>query len=191
MPLTKPQTVLHWRTWSACVEVNCWEMVSGRLSADAQRTREASLYHTVLWRVAEQLALQGHRSVTAEDLRHASYLVATTKVPGWGASCKPMSSMRDLGNREFSRWLVLIALLINPDDLGATMKWEHPEDSAREGLVASLRKSAPEATLRAISARAFDTREWETLSAGQLAWLRRTVGEKQRKWSKPVEAHPF
>lgn len=186
--LTPLQTALHWKRWSACCSANDWTMSQSRLSPDAQRTRGLSIYHKLAWKTAEQLALQAHRSTTAEDLRHASYLVATTKVPGWSASARPVDSMKDLGNREFSRWLNLIALLIDPDDLGATIEWEHPEESARKTLIASLKKAAPEATLRAIAGNAFETREWTNLEIGQLTWLRRQVGDQAKRWNRVREA---
>lgn len=188
MALTVLQTNLHWKRWGRCVDENDWTMVNARLSPEAQRTRGLSIYHKLVWKTAEQLALQQHRGVTAEDLRHASYLVATSKVPGWGASARPVDSMKDLGNREFSRWLVLIALLIDPDDLGATIEWEHPEESARKTLIASLKKACPDANLRAISANAFDTRDWETLNPSQLTWLRRQVGDQAKRWGRVREA---
>jgi hypothetical protein len=185
--LTPLQTAKHWRHWSQVVAANDWTMEQGRLSAEAQRTAGESIFHKFVWRTAGQLALQAHRAVTAEDLRHACYLVATDRVPGWSTSARPVASMRDLGNREFSRVLVLWALLVNPDDLEAGMAWEHPENSEREGLIASIQKAMPDATARAIAGNAFGTRNWENLDLGQLKWLRRAGGEKQRKWNRPVE----
>jgi len=188
--LTGPQTTLHWRRWSACADANDWVMQNQRLSADARRTEAASIYHRLVWKTARELSLQRHGAITADDLRHSCYLVATTKVPGWPQRLRPVDSMKDLDNRTFSRWLALIDLLIEPDNLDATIKWEHPEQGARETLLASLRKAAPEATVRAIAGNAFGTHDWESLDAGQLAWLRRKLGERQKKWSRPVE-QPF
>lgn len=185
--LTVLQTNLHWKRWAACVDANDWAMEKGRISADAQRTRGLSIYHKLVWRSAEALALQAHRGTTADDLRHASYLTATTLVPGWGKSAKPVDSMKDLGNREFSRWLILISLLIDPDDLGATINWEHPDKVEREGVIASLKKHAPEGTLAAIAGNAFGTKLWDTLDLGQLKWLRRQVGDQARRWNRVRE----
>lgn len=182
------QTNLHWKRWKACVEANDWVMERGRLSKDSARTMELSCFHRYVWTGANQIALQEHRAVAADDLRHASYLVATTKVPGWSARARPVDSMKDLGNREFSRWLVLINLLIEPANLDALMKWDHPEQCTREMLIASLKKAAPESTLRAIAGNAFGTHDWESGTDAQLTWLRRKVGEREKKWNKPVEA---
>lgn len=186
MPLTGPQIAKHWRHWGAVVESCDWTSVKGRLGPNAQRRRNESIWQKLVWKAAEQLAQQEHRAVAADDLRHACYLVATTKVPGWPASAQPVDSLSALGNRTFSRVLVLWALLIDPDDIGAGMHWDHPENSERDTLVASLTKAAPDATLRAIAANAYGTRDWENLDLGQLRNLRSIVARSQKRYAKPV-----
>lgn len=190
MPLTESQTKLHWKAWAACAHANSWQMEKGRLSAEAQITRGETILHKLVWRDAERLARQESRGVTADDLRHACYITATTKVPGWPASQLPVTSMKDLGNRSFSRLLVLWQLLIDADDLTAQIKWEHPENSERESLIKSIGRRAPDGVIRAIAGNAWGTRAWELeTDLGKLRWLLRTVSDRDGK-RKPAE-QPF
>ncbi len=159
--------------------------MKGRLDAQAVRTRELTIYHRLVWRDAERLAQQEHRAVIAEDLRRGCYLAATSLVPGWPKSALPVRSMKDLGNRTFSRVLVLWSLLIDDTDLQAIIKWENPDQSERESLVKSIERRAPDATIRAISANAFGTRDWESLThLGQLQTLSRIISDKQKGWQR-------
>lgn len=184
MPLTPAQTTLHWRQWGAVVRANDWRMVKGRLVTEAERQR--SIFHKLVWREAARAAQQESRAIAADDLRHGSYAAATTQVPGWPKSAMPVRSMADLGNRTFSRVLVLWALLIDDEDLGALIKWEHPENSEREGLVKTITRRAPDAVTRAIAAERFGTRQWENLEdLGELRWLLRAVADRAAKFHQP------
>lgn len=183
--LSPAQTSLHWKRWAACVHANDWRDVKGRLDAQATRTRGETIYHRRVWQEAERQAQQKHRAVLAEDLRRGCYLTATTLVPGWPKSALPVRSMKDLGNRTFSRVLVLWSLLIDDTDLEAIIKWENPDQSERESLIKSIERRAPDAVLRAISANAFGTRQWENLTQlSQLQSLSRIVAEKQKDWQR-------
>lgn len=189
--LSSSQTTLHWKRWAACAHANSWSMAKGRLVPEAQATRGATLLHKLVWRDAERLARQESRGVAADDLRHACYITATTKVPGWPASWLPVSSLKDLSNRSFSRLLVLWDLLIDADNLDAQIKWEHPENSEREGLIKSIERRAPDAVIRAIAGNAWGTRAWELeTDLGKLRWLLRTLAEKQTRHHQPIE-QPF
>jgi hypothetical protein len=184
--LTPAQITKHWRDWSAVVRACHWRMAKGRLVPEAESRRNESIWQKLVWRTAEQLARQEHRSVTADDLRHACYIEATTKVAGWPRSAQPVASITDLGNRSFSRVLVLWALLIEPDDIAANIAWDHPEQAERQTIIASLSKSAPEATLRAIAGNAWNMRDWENLDIGQLRDLRAIVARWQKRYHKPI-----
>lgn len=191
--LTPAQTLLHWKRWRACADANDWVETAGRLSADAQRTAGESIHHRLVWRDAEQLAAAEHRAVTAGDLRHACYRVATTAAPGRSSKRPIADSIKDLNNADFSRVLVLWRILIDPEDLAATIDWDHPERGQAEGMVKSIERLAPDATIRAIAGNAFGTRLWEDLEVNKLRWLLRTLREKQAGWGKRKEAHnvPF
>jgi hypothetical protein len=185
MPLTDAQKLLHWKRWNACCHANDWSEAKKRLHPQAQATRDLSIYHKLIWREAEKLALQEHRSVTAEDLRHACYLVATAPSPlnGERAGVRGDASMSKLTNRHFSRVLVLWSLLIEPDDLDALMKWEHPEISEGEGLDKSISRLAPDEYTRTIAGRIYGTRLWEDLDVQQKRNLRRILLERKKNWN--------
>lgn len=196
MSLTAPQLAKHWRRWSAVAAANDWVMEKHRLDlgpTGAGRTRDLSIWHKLVWKCATDLALQAHGAVTADDLRHACYMVATTQVPGWGKRVTPAASIKDLDNRMFSRLLCLwgdekkmAGLLIDLDCIQSNIMWDHPERAASEGLDVTLARLAPEPKLAAICLNAFGTRDWKSLDAGQKRWLLGIVRDKQRAWNKPV-----
>lgn len=190
--LTTAQTAMHWRRWGAVADANDWVMIGGRLVG---MPSQSSFHHRLVWKTAEALALHERRAVTADDLRHACYVVATTAVPGWGQRARPMDSMKDLGNREFSRLLCLWGdgktkrgLLIEPDCLTSQIAWDHPEQDAAAGLDQVLKRSAPDATLRSIAANAFGTRLWEDLDVPKKKWLLSEVKHRVKKWNRPVKS---
>ncbi len=181
------------------MDANDWRMEKTRLVKAARDTAALSIYHKLVWRTAERLALQHSRAITAEDLRHSCYITATTRVPG-GAGVPPVSlrpgvapvtflnwrtcdSMHDLGNKEFSRVLVLWDLLIDPDNLAAQIKWDHPENSEQESLDKSIGKMAPDAYVREISARIYGTRSWEALDNINKRNLRRILSQRRKDWN--------
>jgi hypothetical protein len=192
--LSTLQTTLHWRRWSALVDANDWTMERSRLSPDSQRTAGLSIWHKLVWRAAEALALQAHRAITADDLRHACYLVATTNVPGWSKHARPIASMKDLDNRSFSRLLCLwgdgkakTGLLIEPDCITSAIAWDHPDQDSAQWLVEKLARMAPDAVLRAISENAFGRRDWERLDPGAHRWLFRTLQERKARSNPKLE----
>ena len=200
--LTDPQKLLHWRRWNACVHANDWRMEKTRLVKDARKTAGLSIYHKLVWLGAERLAQQASRGATAEDLRHSCYITATTRVPAPASSpggedtgegeptylnWRVIDSMADLGNKEFSRTLVLWDLLIDPENLAAQIKWDHPENSEAEGLDKSIAKLAPDAYVRKVSARAYETRNWESLDVNQKRNLRRILAYRRKNWNCSVE----
>jgi hypothetical protein len=205
MPLSPSQTSLHWRRWAAVIATNHWRMAKGRMSPDAQLTRDASKYHYSVWRLAEELALQAHRTVTADDLRHGCYLLAATDLKNrFRKSTKVSTSSKDLDNATFSHLLCLwgedesrghklrmYGVLIEPLCVESTMSWDDPGREERRYLVAWLDENAPAATVRAISMNAFGTREYETLAQTQLQWLQRTIRDQQKSWNRPRPASAY
>lgn len=201
MSLTPKQTALHWRRWGKCADANHWFMIGARLSPDARLRADESIYQKLVWRSADQLALAGHRAVTADDLRHACYITATTAVPlasipnggeGRGeevrySMTKPVASLGDLDNRAFSRVMNLWRLLVEPDDLDAAMNWDHPENDERRRYIAVIKKCARgTAYVGSIAANIYGTRLWEDLDVMALRNLCRILGERQKAWSAEV-----
>lgn len=179
--LTDAQKLLHWRQWNAVCHAHDWRMEKARLAPAARASQDRTIYHRFVWREAERLAAQAHRAVTADDLRHACYRVATTAVPGWPKGARVAESLSDLDNRAFSRVLVLWALLIDDEDLSAQIKWDHPERSEAEALDKTIPKLAPDAYVREIAARIYGTRSWENLDVGEKRNLRRILCDRRAR----------
>ena len=181
MMTEKQQRRFYFPAWNECARANDWVMVRGRLLADLVAQRQEFLKWPQVAAdaglsvldYAEQLGLQEHRVVTAEDLRHGCNLVAT-------AGRKQSSEA--LTNAELNRVVVLFRLLKEPEDLDAVMEWLHPDIADKRSLVGYLKRLAPEATLIAICRNAFGTIYWEGLDESKLRWLIKTVKEKNRSW---------
>lgn len=195
MPLTPKQIKMHWtHAWAAVERANEWVMVKGRLHPDAGRTRGASFWHELVWKTADGLALQARRAVTADDLRHGCYLAATTKVPGWPASRKPVDSLNELDNRSFSRVLALFRLLVEPTDIDAGLEWGDPTRDERGRLIWTIQhNTCGEAYVSKIAADIYGTRLWENLDTEQLRKLNRIIWARQKEQDQPVAAanQPF
>jgi hypothetical protein len=177
--ISDKQNTLYWRMWSRVVNANDWRMSKGRLiSPLAPHT--SHLGRRVL-ALATDLARQLHRSVTADDLRHACHVAAVGHE----------KSHKDLTNTEFSRVLTAFKLLIEPDDLDAQMDWDNPDRDARRSLVAGINKIAPHAAIDAICKNAFNNYNspfWEDLELGQLRWLLRTLKDCASRRLRPIRA---
>lgn len=187
--MTSAQRIrFYFPAWRKCAAANDWVMVRGRLVADlaAQATDTFGPDHPLtilkprLIGIARRLALQEHRSVTADDLRRACNFIVSGK----------SIHSDDLNNSQVSRVVDLFHLLQDENDFDAVAKWENPQLSERESMKRYLAKLAPDATVRAIAANAFGTRLWEDLEDGEIRWLLKTVkGQRnvgQRNKSQPT-----
>jgi hypothetical protein len=135
---------------------------------------------------AKQTALQEDRNVAAEDLRRACTLVATSALDIKAATI----SSKHLDNKQVNHLVTLFRLLIDPDDLKAVTDWMHPESVQLRGLVETLRKMAPEGTLRAIFHNVYHTKNWEDGNRQQLIWMIRELKGRQKTWHRePVMAN--
>ena len=174
---------------------NGWKMAGGRLIPDAQRTRALSIYHAVVWRAAEKMALRDHCGVTADHLRRGCYVTATEHLRTLRKSTRVTDSSKELDNAAFSHLLALwgdekdrAGLLIEPDCLTSSMAWDHPEQDAIRGMEAMIEQAAPPARITAICRNAFDCANWRELAPSQKQWLLRTLRGEQKKWHQPVAA---
>jgi hypothetical protein len=175
--MTDKQNTLYWRMWGRVVDANDWRMSKGRLISPLAR-HTSNLGQRVLVLAAE-IAQPQHRSVTADDLRHACHVAAVGHE----------KSHKDLTNAEFSRVLTTFKLLIEPDDLDAQMDWDNPNRDAHRSLVAGINKIAPHAAIDAICKNAFDNYNspfWEDLDLDQLRWLIRTLKDRAARRLRPV-----
>lgn len=176
------QRRFYFPVWNTCAVANGWFMVKGRLRADVQSQKSEvqgwseparELCLKVLTS-AEQLALQQHRGVTADDLRRGCNLVAAGKV-----------SSGDLDNKQTNRVVALFKLLTDPDDLDAVMNWLHPEKAEHGSFVAFLKKRAHEGLIITIAQNAFDTKDWESLPIEKLRWLAKELKGREPKFKRP------
>ena len=141
--------------WGAVCAANAWRMARGRLVPEADASRERTGEHRDVWMLAEQHALQQHRSVTVDDLRRGCGAVVTRK----------FCSTYDLTNKQFTRLLDLFALLIDPDNLTARRYWDHPELREREQVLKTIHYLAPEAYIRELARARFQNSAWEMAAA--------------------------
>jgi hypothetical protein len=195
MSLSPAQTKKHWNHWKQVVAANDWVMAGGRIDTGCARTADESFWHRGVWKIANALALDARRKATADDLRHACYLFATTSVPGWPSSRKPVDSIKDFGNAGFSRLLVLFRLLvaIGTDDVDAACEWEDPQREERERLVWRIEHSVVgSAYAEHVSFDMYGTRDWRNLPIERLRSLNRLIWGRQRAQGQPVSANePF
>ncbi len=187
--MTELQNTLYWRRWSAVCHANDWVWVKGRMKGEA--LRDASEHHVAVWRIASDLAVQQHRAVTANDLRHGCHVYAFGRDIGH----------QEMTNAQFSRLLCLWGngkggeqrmdgLLIEPLCLTSMEHWLDTE-----GKLDSIQRTkwfiqhaAEDAYVRHISADKFGTRMWEWLDATQLRQLAMTLSRAKKRWQEPVPA---
>ncbi len=160
----------YFPAWNRAFAAN-WESERGRLGARAGR--RASEWLTAVIAAANELARQQHGAATADHLRHACHLVALGK----------NKSSHDLTNAEIDRVVNLFALLEDPEDLDAVMKWQHPEIGERQRCVRWIESLAPYATIVAVARNNpfgadFDFGDWQSLEIPQLKWLGKTLRER-------------
>jgi hypothetical protein len=171
------QRKFYFPAWNRAAGRHDWVMRGGRLVGkrlDVFGLAQVNGLYQRVWAAAAERALQGHRGVTAEDLRHGCHVVALGQDKGSG----------DLTSGECDRVVCLFRLMADPDDLDAQIAWEHPEEGEKKRLKWVIGQAAPEAYISAISKDRFGTIFWETdLSAGQLRQLLMTLKGRQRKWS--------
>ncbi len=225
--MTEAQHHLYIRRWICVVRANHWVMRKGRLvenavgnpargdarptdegaaRGDARPTdiqaTEVSEWHALVWTAAEQLALQQHRAVIADDLRKGCHMVA------FGSA----KSSKLIENKEFNRLLVLwgndrplhegglAGLLIDPLDLASISAWRNPDVTERNSFVAFLRSKAHEGLLITIAQNAFaevrsQEKSWDELELSKLRWLATQLkdrrGSREERREREYVAGPF
>jgi len=181
------RTRYYFPAWHRACESLGWRMERGRfigLRKPVHGVADVDALYQRVWMAAEALALQAHRAITAEDLRHGCHVAALGRD----------KSANDLTNAELDSVVSLFKLLHEPDDLDAIIAIQHPENAERKRLVIGLRKRAPEAKLvsiaRNLKAWAGEWEEpfWEDLPLAGLRVLSRIISREQKKWNQPVAA---
>jgi hypothetical protein len=180
--MTSKQEKYYWRLWGRVVAANDWRLVKGRWQVDVARNRAHSPLHARVWDAAAARAAQEHRAPTADDLRHGCHAVAAGRDKGHA----------EFTNAEFDRFVSLAALLIDRDDIDASMQFAAPEIGERRRLVARIQSVAPEAYVCEICRHRSDWDYhdpfWEDMPIAQLRQLLLTVKERTRAWTRPVPA---
>lgn len=165
---------LYWPAWGRAFRRN-WAMERGRLSRLPDATNSEWMDAVVVNALA--LARRHHRAPIADDLRHACHAVA----------CGRAISSKDLNNAQVDRVLTLFALLEDPDNLDAVMRWQNPQLDAERRVDWAITHTAPEAYVRQIAGDKYGTRMWEWLDIGQKRNLLMTLKNRQAKWNVPVK----
>jgi len=196
----KQRKFYYFAAWRRCAESLGWVMAGGCIKAVLDdQVEEARMYqrmqqHSPAWderlqviATAQHLALQAHRAVTADDLRHACTWLVTKG--------RTTASSR-LKHAEISRCVHLFNLLQDPDSLSAIDAWLDPEDAERRSFVRFLENQNPK-TLGAIRAIAADRwpnadRPWNFRPLDDIKWLWSQVRDRVRKPRTPQPADiPF
>jgi hypothetical protein len=132
----------------------------------------AGAQQPAIWKIAEALADQSCRAVSADDLRHACHIHALGKDV----------SHKDFTNAQFDRVLLLLGnerdipgLLIEPDHIKSQTLWDNPDIARKDSLIRSLRAAASHKYICAITQDVYGTIFWEDLDANTLAALLRRI----------------
>jgi hypothetical protein len=185
--MTPSQNSKYWHRWSAVCQANRWSQSKGRLVENA--VQDASQHHVAVWRIAENLALQDCRCVTANDLRHACHVYAFGRYIGHDS----------LTNTQFSRLLVLwgdergiCGLLIDPDQIDAQTFWDHQDLAKKESLIRSISALAKEEYIKKITDSIWGTIYWQDLDAtALLGLLRKLKGNRPTNPAAYENSDPF
>jgi hypothetical protein len=165
--MTASQAKKYWRRWSAVCRANHWRWLKGRLVPEA--ASEISPHHVLVWNVARARAVQQHRGVIADDLRHACHILALR-----GRD----KSHGDLTNAEFNRLLCLwgderqmAGLLMEPDCLASAINFDHPENQTTEQVAWWIGNRCSPDYVRAVCHEMFGTPDFRGLDPKQLRGL--------------------
>lgn len=168
----------YFPAWQAVVRAYGWRKSKGRLvTADTAPSAGEELTRVQV--LATQRALQAGRSLTVEDLRHGAHIVALGRD----------KSSADLTNADLDRVVTLFAVLADPDNLAARLKWDaylRGEDPGAVARVEYFIRRAPEAYVRAVSHGRFGTRQWEALTVAQKRLLSMTLANRKPQLPNPA-----
>lgn len=134
---------------------------------------------------AAAAARRVHGLVYADGLRHAAHVVALGR----------RVSSSDLSNKELDRVLVLFALLKDPEDIDALIRWAHPDQDARRRLLWAVQNVGwPAAYIAHVARAKYGQSDPEQLNDAQLRQLLVTLKERtKRRPAQPAQSNsdPF
>lgn len=176
--MTVEQRNKYFRLWHQCCLANGWRMKAGRLLWNPESLSDEGRQVVAL---ATQRAVQEHRSVTVDDLRHGCSILAL----------KRDKSSKHFTNADLDRVFCLFRLLTNPLDLRAITEWQayaRGEDPGSDKRSRWRIGKAPSAYAGQVSADMYGTRNIENLNDGQRRNLAGALRQRQEnKRSRKLE----
>jgi hypothetical protein len=184
--MTPNQRLFYFKLWQKVAQAHDWIMVQRRLLGRREEKfgrEESSRLYNAIWDAAEILAQNNHRSVTADDLRHACHLVAI--FPQKAASKQKLApiSSKDISNKQLDRVIALFRVLINPNDIAASIAWSDPSVGEKQRLIYVIKNAAPLAYIDSICRDKFGllytSPFYEDLELNELRQLAMTLRNRQ------------
>ena len=178
----------YWRRWKVVSDHNHWRMSKGRLSPEAVLAGSAP--HEQAVAAAKARALQHHRSLTADDLRHGCHVAAL----GHDKSHTAFS------NRDFDKLLCwwgdersIVGLLLQPAHLGSEIHRANPDLQARVRHLKFLHEDCLGGYVVSECERIFGTKDWEALRTEELLQLSNHLRARPNalRESKRIESEPI
>jgi hypothetical protein len=169
--------------WGRVTRANDWHMVKGRLHgqrAESHGPPDINELYQSVWRLASASAASQHRSITPDDLRHATHRAALGRD----------KSAKDLTNTELDKVAALMKLLAEPDDLDAVVDFLHPENSEHDRLIYSIERLADGPYIDRLAADRWGAADWHSLENAQLKQLAMTLRARRRQRAESREQKP-
>lgn len=160
---TAQQRRLYFPAWNNAARNHGWHKAG--LWRGAEPFFGSPMLNPIYQRICAIALERSPSGPCGEHFRHACHIVA------FGQD----KSSSTLTNRELDRILALFALLADPDDLDAMLRWNNPEQEARKRMLWWLRKNCEPAYIAQIAREKFATDRWETLDYEDLRKLHMTL----------------
>lgn len=154
---------------------------AGKLGCVPRDGRPANPHVAVIEEAALALAqAAGRRLPTEEMLRHAATAVATTHYAAHDPRAKITTSSKALTTAQTNHLVALLDLLTDPDNLAASVRWDHPERAEAEAVDQAIRQF-PAAYVAALARSArFRTDCWQGMELGERKQLLMTLRNRAR-----------
>jgi hypothetical protein len=166
------QTRLYFPAWAAAFRAH-WRRDRGVVLPASDDAPPVAVREFVeqLEEIATRRARKEVRAFTADDLRHASHILAL------GRTC----SSNDLSNADLDRVMALWRMLADPDDLQARMTWDNPATADRTRMLWFVRNCGlPAPYVLSVMQSRFQTADAASLETPRLRQLVMTLRERVR-----------
>lgn len=168
LPSWRRAFAIHWRR-------------SAKLGCVPRDGRPDNPHRAVIEETALALAqAEGRRFPNEEQLRHAATLVATTHYAAYDPRAAVTASSKDLTTAQTNHLVALLDLLTDPDNLAASVRWDHPERAESDAVDRAIRQF-PAAYVAALARSArFRTDNWHGLDLRDRKLLLLTLRNRAR-----------